>query len=596
MVFCVVQRDATTLHKLTGCLFLLARIRPGDTCVVAVTDTGRATIESLPVLPELNIVFRRLEDMLFHKMVSQWIDTIEFCLSEYDEVTYVNESVLLFRDIDTSQFANGIGFIKKNHVVPHEHYGFLITDEIFYCSSMTEFSKYKSILTDIRLSLEERHIEYEAWKEKQPGGDDGKDGDDGKNGDDGKDGDDAKDGDDGKNGDDAKNGDNDAVKVEPLTIKEYMTEIKMAPNMFIERHYNDSEDSCVMSGIVLCTEDFFGAASTPLSVNDVDLKKLTLRKRFCQKRGVMDFGEIEKLSVVDEESELSCFILRSNRSDERLMSLNTILVKALVELAPDVFPLFRIHESGPFPINIPDLRFQSIGIWDRSQDEWFSAMKNWCCFIAKSCAWFKITGSGSIHFSLDNVPMVCYPRIEYLTPDLIGKKHVALINQLGNSSVSSACSKVKLNTDYNTYIPLKTNLLEKFSADGDGAGDGDGDGDGVYKFSEDESFSSDEAYISHLESITKSRFVDISSLCENGSGYVGHIVAESMACGRPLIVADSSELPSLEHGVHYLFDSEVTSVSNDKWKEMSNACKRAYLDDICPTAFVKKVFRDIIGC
>jgi hypothetical protein len=105
----------------------------------------------------------------------------------------------------------------------------------------------------------------------------------------------------------------------------------------------------------------------------------------------------------------------------------------------------------------------------------------------------------------------------------------------------------------------------------------------------------------YLEKNSQARF----GLCLRGFGVKCHREIELMAVGTvplitPHVCIDSFKSPPIE-GVHYLrvntsedIPNVINNISKDKWIEMSNACKKWYMDNCHSTALWNNLINDIL--
>ena len=138
-----------------------------DTCVVACTNELREKIEiftSKVTIPNIKIDFFELENMHLGQVVNQFCDSINYCLEQYNEVMYFDEEAILINSFNVSHLSKTkIGFLKKMHLVPEEHYPRLFSRDVFYCSSIDVFQEYADILlkiqSDINQNIENQNFE-----------------------------------------------------------------------------------------------------------------------------------------------------------------------------------------------------------------------------------------------------------------------------------------------------------------------------------------------------------------------------------------------------------------------------------------------------
>ena len=629
MVYCIIQQSSLSFSKIIGFLSNISNLKTpfSDTCVVACTNELREKIEiftSKVTIPNIKIDFFELENMHLGQVVNQFCDSINYCLEQYNEVMYFDEEAILINSFDVSHLSKTkIGFLKKMHLVPEEHYPRLFSRDVFYCSSVDVFQEYADILLKIQSDINQ-NIENQTLK---------------------------------------------------LTITDFYRTINESIYIFINNTIGDSSDNeltendFIINGKVLCTEDFFGIAENKINNNDIDFNNFVISRYFNQIREIEFLNKsmnlslavdavdavdadavdadvdvsgnavdadadvsgnadvsvlnndkhmnIEQMSVVNGNSNIFCLIIRRENNDI-VKNTNKIITRFLLSSFPNLLGLMAFKNNGFLPMTIPSTA-NLISHWNRENTISYEGLKKLFIKIAnESNDSIKLIPGISFFKIVENI-LISSPDTKFLTPEMQSYGSVIITNHDSENRIVNDLLNVNINYDFLFYYPENITVLEEmFDDDNDNNDNNNNHSDSIHENIDNELvyvpaggangvggtgnsygndfIKSDSEYKDYINNMKSYSFVFL-----NKNNFSSCIIAEAMACGKPIIISDEITLldKSLVEGKHYILESEYNKNSgkysdSDMLNTMSRDCRQYFADNIKSSSVYKKIFNRIL--
>jgi len=610
MVYCIIQQSSLSFSKIIGFLSNISNLKTpfSDTCVVACTNEIREKIEiftSKITIPNIKIDFFELENMHLGQVVNQFCDSINYCLEQYNEVMYFDEEAILINSFDVSHLSKTkIGFLKKMHLVPEEHYSRLFSRDVFYCSSADVFQEYSNIMLKIHSDIHEKM--------------------------------------------------NNGIKI---PLPDFFRTINESNHIFIDKTISESSDNeltendFIINGKVLCTEDFFGIAENKISNNDIDFNNFVISRYFNQIREI-DFlnksmnlslavdadavdaddadadavvsdlnndkhMDIEEMSVVNGNSNIFCVIIR-RENNEIVKNVNSLITKHLLNSFPNLLGLMAFKNNGFLPMTMPSTA-NLISHWNRENTISYEGLKKLFVKLAnESNDSIKLIPGISFFKIVENI-LISSPDTKFLTPEIQSHGSVIITNHDSENRIVNDLLNVNINYDFLFYYPENITVLEEmFDDDNDNNDNNNNHSDSIHENIDNELvyipaggangvggtgnsygndfIKSDFEYKDYINNMKSYSFVFL-----NKNNFSSCIIAEAMACGKPIIISDEITLldKSLVEGKHYILESEYNKNSG-KYSDsamlntMSRYCRQYFADNIKSSSVYKKIFNHIL--
>jgi hypothetical protein len=694
MVYCLIQQDAKSLEQIVSFIANISNLKLTDTIVVACTEDFKNEIQNFIItIPDIHIDFFEIENLKLSKVTNQFCNIIRYCLDKYNEVLCLDENALLINTIDVSHLSkSGIGFLKKMHIVPNEHYSRLFSREIFYCSNKDMFEKYAKIVNeaqdyinnkvldgnsvtiqDFILTINEAidnfiktqisikntdfnfninfdinldNIEDNTISEEDDTNDindinvysDEEQHEDEDEHDNVSQHEDEDEHDNVSQHEDEDEHDNvsqheDEDEHDNVSQHEDVSETKI----------KFTEDDFIINGQVLTSEDFFGTAKNKLSEDDFDFDNFIIHRYFNQIREevfMKNTDETESLSLINKDTNIAAILLRNDNIDD-VINISLLIHNKLFKCFPRIVPFLSFKNNKKLPISIPTSS-NLIGLWNRNGYNWFDGLKKLLLYIDSIYSIIKTLPS-TTYFKFVEKNIISSPDTQYLTPDLQVNGFTYLTNYDAENNIIDTLNKFNIKHEFLFYYPENVKLLEKilnvtnvnFIDDNlneddeennqdnkednqDNEEDNQDNEDKNSESSQHDSVtnSQDDKDSENNESTVKTLYTPIATnktktdddyeiyindmlshsfVVLNKDNFSCCIIAEAMACGKPLIISDDINIFDIEEGKHYIREThyyENQEKYNDEtmFDNMSSDCKDYFMNNIHSSAITKNIF------
>lgn len=568
MVICIAQQAVEATGSILSLIYNIHNLKkevPSVNIVIACVSATQHIIESAGIPSNIKIDFVTLDDTTLGSMISQWIDVVRFTLNKYGEVQALCEDMILVRDPDTLLSHDKknipIKFLKKNYPVPPDHYHHILSKEYFFCNDIVVFERYAELLLD-------KHKSLTKTMENENG--------------------------------DAKS---------RLTVSDYLNKInQVSYDLLCEMLADKLEnwDDYEVNGNFVATEDLVGGLNNTLSVLSINYDTLELKERYniCPpiKQDKQDKQEEASFGKQSQPTPICGFIFRRFTKNEQVIRTNAFIVSKIANTQPSILQHVSFKNKCGLELTCSISNLSKIGIWSRNTLTCFSNIGEYLSLVGSKHDLIKQSQSGTNYrYYIGGLPIVCEPRIEYLTPDLLNYKTIAIMNLPKSCDVILELEKFDRIIKFIGYVPYDVTQVSEITE---------------RQLIDDKLFSRKSAneeikvltdtlhktcleqstdYENHIHRILEHDFIRIDKRdCEENDN-IGSLIAEAMACGRPLILGTDVELFDLEEGKHFLRDVENDLlVYSDKWESLSRNCRAYYESNIQIGTVHRKIFASLL--
>ena len=206
-------------------------------------------------------------------------------------------------------------------------------------------------------------------------------------------------------------------------------------------------------------------------------------------------------------------------------------------------------------------------------------------------------------FSVGSMPIICEPSVEFLTPDLFDCPRIGIVNLTKNSKVISEIERLNLKYEFVGYIPTYSEELDTTTS-----AKLINDNLFMKDFSSVSSFieathlldlqkveMKQKKYEKYIDEILENHFIYVSPNDCDRLESIGNVIAEAMACGRPLLLEESITLFGLEEGKHYLRGyTKCKSMSKKEYDLLSKNCRSYYELNIRKSQMAKNLICSLL--
>jgi len=569
MVYCIVQQALESGASILSLIYNLRNVSKEKslTIVVCALKSLEDEIRNVGFPEDVTIDFHTAETLTLASMVSQWTTAVKYCLEKYGVVECLCEDLLLVRDIFALRTRNKdkahIRFLKKNHPVPSEHYYKLLSTEYFYCDNINVFNQFAEQLANSHNELTSR-IQSSIITDSS----------------------------------------SNSTNSPQLTVADYLNGINKTNYKFIRELAGEDVDkwkAYEVNGCFVATEDLVGGINNQLNLSSIDFDLMKLKERFDipPPEGSSLATKEEKIS---EETEIYGFLFRRFSKNEQAIRVNAFIAASLVKRIPDVLRFIRFKTRNGLDIVHPNSSYTSIGIWQRKDLPWHNALTSYFANLRQECCLLKEGKmEKQFRFSVGSMPIICEPSVEFLTPDLFDCPRIGIVNLTKNSKVISEIERLNLKYEFVGYIPTYSEELDTTTS-----AKLINDNLFMKDFSSVSSFieathlldlqkveMKQKKYEKYIDEILENHFIYISHNDCDRLESIGNVIAEAMACGRPLLLEESITLFGLEEGKHYL-RGNTKLMSKKEYDLLSKNCRSYYELNIRQSQMAKNLICSLL--